>query len=91
MVVKDKKNEFLTYLEDTSNLKGNADILYLPESQNEIPSILNICQRKRIPLTLSGGHTGTVGGCVPYEGAVLSLEKLNRIIDIDSKQKTGMR
>lgn len=88
MIVKHKEDEFLSYLEDTSNLRGNADILYIPETQAEASYILETCQKKQTPVTFLGGRTGTVGGCVSYEGAILSLEKLNRIIDIDAKRKT---
>ena len=35
MIVKNRKEEFLSYLEDTSNLKGKADLLYLPEEEQE--------------------------------------------------------
>ncbi|MCK5506651.1 MAG: FAD-binding oxidoreductase [Thermodesulfovibrionia bacterium] len=87
MVIKKDKQEFFSYLEDTSNIKGQADILYLPETQQEVAEILVLCQRKRIPVTCSGARTGTTGGCVPQEGAVLSLEKLNKIKNIDEKSR----
>jgi D-lactate dehydrogenase (cytochrome) len=90
MIIKKNKDEFLSYLEDTSNLKGKADILYIPETQEEIPEILEICQKKNIPLTCSGARTGTTGGCVPNQGAILSLEKLNKIKDIDKKRRLAI-
>ncbi|MCK4810071.1 MAG: FAD-binding oxidoreductase [Candidatus Omnitrophica bacterium] len=90
MVVKDKREEFLSYLEDTSNLRGNADILYIPGTQEEVPEILRICAKNNIPVTCSGARTGTTGGCVPLEGALICLEKLNRIIDIDTRNKVAI-
>ncbi len=87
MIVKNRKEEFLSYLEDTSNLKGKADLLYLPEEEQEVVKIVRLCGEKKIPLTCSGSRTGTVGGCVPYGGAILSLEKLSKIKDIDPDRR----
>ena len=35
MIIKKDPRELANYLEDTSNLKGNADILYIPENKEE--------------------------------------------------------
>ena len=44
-----------------------------------------ICNEARVPLTPRGGGTGYTGGAVPTAGGVvLSLERLNRIREIDS-------
>ncbi|MFH1768229.1 MAG: FAD-dependent oxidoreductase, partial [Candidatus Omnitrophota bacterium] len=87
MLIKDNPAEFSSYLEDTSNLKGNAETLYIPDSQKELPEILASCRQKNIPITCCGGRTGTTGGCVPFGGAVVSFERLNRIINIDRDRK----
>ena len=86
MLTKNKKEDLINYLEDTSNIKGNADLLYLPKNKDEVSFALREAVDKRIPLTFSSGRTGTTGGCVPYEGAVISSDNLNRVIDIDPKQ-----
>ncbi|MEI8348831.1 MAG: FAD-binding oxidoreductase [Candidatus Omnitrophota bacterium] len=88
MIVKNKIEEFQSYLEDTSNLKGTASILYLPQEQGEIAPLLQQCAEKHIPFTVSAGRTGTAGGCVPTDGAVISLENLKKIIDINVKDCT---
>jgi D-lactate dehydrogenase (cytochrome) len=87
MVIKTKKEEFQSYLEDTSNLKGSATLLYIPQEVEEISCIVRECTNRKIPFTISGGRTGTTGGCVPLEGAVISLEKLKKIKDIDKDKK----
>ncbi|MGA6925639.1 MAG: FAD-binding oxidoreductase, partial [Desulfosarcina sp.] len=38
--------------------------------------------QRGVQLTIAGARTGLVGGCVPMQGALISLEKLNRILDI---------
>jgi D-lactate dehydrogenase (cytochrome) len=89
MLIKTQLEELRNYLEDTSNLKGCADALYVPQSKEEISSILEECRRKDAALTVSSGHTGTTGGCVPLQGAILSTELLKKIIDIDRTKKTA--
>jgi len=72
------------YLTDASNMPGGrAEKLFLPENEAEISEILREANEKRIPVTVSGARTGTVGGAVPFGGWVISLEKLNKIKSID--------
>lgn len=83
MLIRDKKKDLLNYLEDTSNIKGAASLLYLPQNKKEVLSVFKETLRTRIPLTVSSGRTGTTGGCVPYAGAIISSEKINKINNID--------
>ena len=86
MIVKTGRENFISYLEDTSNLEGAADILYIPENIDELKIVVADCAVKKIPLTVVSGHTGTTGGCIGLSGAIVSLEKFNKILDIDTKQ-----
>jgi len=39
-------------------------------------------------VTPRGGATGLCGGCVPtYKGVVLSLERMNRIVEVDKSNQ----
>ncbi|MCK4912528.1 MAG: FAD-binding oxidoreductase [Candidatus Omnitrophica bacterium] len=87
MIVHDGLENLLNYLEDTSNVKGNASLVYLPQDNREVLESFKDCFNKKISFTLSSGHTGTTGGCVPLEGAIISLENLNKIINIDQKEQ----
>jgi len=61
-----------------------ADVVVLPANTAEIAAIAKYCHDTRTPLTPRGGGTGYTGGAVPvHGGVVLSLERLNRILDID--------
>lgn len=72
------------YLEDSSNLTGgHAEGIYIPESEKDIQDIF----REGNSLTTSAGQTGTTGGCIPFGGWVVSMQKLNKIIDIDPKER----
>jgi len=55
-----------------------------PGTREEVAAILMLAHGERIPVTPRGGATGLCGGCVPtFGGIVLSLERMNRIVEID--------
>ncbi len=56
----------------------------LPQTEEQVRDILRICNRLRVPVVARGAGTGLSGGAMPCaDGIVLSLAKLNRILDID--------
>jgi D-lactate dehydrogenase (cytochrome) len=80
MQVKTQFDELQDYLIDASNLKGgNAQKLFIPETKEEISEILKEANEKSIAVTISGARTGTVGGAIPFEGFVISLEKFKKL------------
>ncbi|HTY13334.1 MAG TPA: FAD-binding oxidoreductase [Candidatus Omnitrophota bacterium] len=90
MLKKTDQSAILSYLEDSSNLKGgHADGLLLPVNEAEIKDAIKECSAKGIRLTVSGGTTGTTGGCIPFGGWLLGMEKLERIIDIDPAKRSA--
>ena len=55
-----------------------------PATTAEIAAIARLCNETRTPLVPRGGGTGYTGGAVPVRGGVvLSLERMNRILEID--------
>jgi len=55
-----------------------------PGSSAEVAAILALASREGIPVTPRGAGSGLSGGCVPaLGGIVLSLERMNRILEID--------
>jgi D-lactate dehydrogenase (cytochrome) len=73
------------YLVDASNTRGHAEALLRPESTSEISEILAHCQAQHIPLTITAQRTSTTGGPVPQGGWLLSMERMNGILDIGSE------
>lgn len=71
------------YLRDASNTNGFATHLFRPSSAGEIASILQWCQAKGLPVTVSGGRTSTTGAATPHGGAILSMERFDQIHGID--------
>ena len=86
---KDKilKDDFAKYASDeTEDLVFMPDAVLKPENAKEISQILKFCNERNIPLTVRGGGTGLSGGALPIEGGVvLSMERLNQIINIDER------
>lgn len=86
MQVKTQLDDLQNYLTDASNMQGGfASKLFIPESADEIAEILREANDGRIPVTISGARTGTVGGAIPFGGYVVSLERLNKIVEIDKE------
>lgn len=68
------------------------DLLYLPEvavcpqTVDQISEIAKLCHNNHIPLTTRGAGTGLSGGALPVKGGVvLSMEKFNKILNIDER------
>lgn len=87
MQIKTQTEDLQNYLTDASNIKGgHAEKLFLPETAHELAEILRQADEEKIPVTICGARTGTVGGAIAFGGYVISLEKLNKIKEI-SKSK----
>lgn len=87
MIIKNSPDEIQNYLVDASNFKGNCEKVYLPSNENEIIEILKETNNKKQRVTISGNGTGLAGGRVPQGGIVLSTEKMNKILEINSESK----
>ncbi|TCO54618.1 FAD-binding oxidoreductase [Caldanaerobacter subterraneus] len=57
-----------------------------PSSAEEIAQIIKLANKYKIPITPRGAGSGLSGGAVPvYGGIVLSVERMNRILEIDKE------
>ncbi|MCS7338288.1 MAG: FAD-binding protein [Verrucomicrobiae bacterium] len=62
------------------------DAVALPSCTRSVAILLKYANKHRIPVTPRGAGHGYVGGAVPARGGiVLSLERMNRIIEIDPR------
>lgn len=72
--------------DETEDLNFPPAIVLKPTSVEEIASIMRYCHEHAIPVTPAGARTGLSGGALPIHGGVLlSMEKFNRILEIDEK------
>ncbi|MBI2258934.1 MAG: FAD-binding protein [Flavobacteriia bacterium] len=68
----------------TEDLFFEPEIVLKPINTLEVSKIMSYCNSHKIPITPSGARTGLSGGMLPvYGGVLLSLEKMNNIIEID--------
>jgi glycolate oxidase len=57
-----------------------------PASTDEVAAVVRLADEHRIPVTARGAGTGMSGGCIPRpDGIVVSFERMNRIIEIDTE------
>jgi len=62
------------------------ELVVKPGSEEDVAKVLRLANEKRIPVTPRGGGTGLCGGCVAVSGGILlSLERMNRILEIDEE------
>ena len=82
-----QENKILDEFSVDALKKGRTpDCVVWPGTVNEISQIASLCNEHRVALTPRGGGTGYSGGAVPSEGGVvLSMERLNRILEIDRR------
>jgi len=82
-------DEYILYQyshDETEDLHFLPDVVIKPANPEEISSILKICNQYKIPVTPRGAGTGLSGGALPHLGGVLlSVERLNKIIQIDQR------
>ncbi len=72
--------------DETEDLHYLPDVVIKPKTAEEISQVLRICNAHKIPVTPRGAGTGLSGGALPHLGGVLlSLERLNKIINIDER------
>ncbi|MBW1712849.1 MAG: FAD-binding oxidoreductase, partial [Deltaproteobacteria bacterium] len=77
------KAAYQAYLTDESKLACQPfDHLFFPDNEAQLAAVLREMARRRILVTIGGARTGLVGGCVPPQGALVSLERLNKIESI---------
>lgn len=57
-----------------------------PRTAAEIAAIMRLANERRFPVTPRGAGSGLSGGAVPiYGGIVLSLERMNEILEVDER------
>ncbi len=81
------KEQFEKYGRDeTEDLVYHPEIVLKPQTVEQISKILKYCNEQKIPVTTRGAGTGLSGAALPIKGGVLlSMEKFNKILNIDSR------
>jgi glycolate oxidase len=77
--------ELLVYESDGLTLfRALADFIVFPRSTEDVSTVVRLANRERLPFVARGAGTGLSGGCLPAEGGlVLSLMRMNRVLEVD--------
>ena len=84
--VKTEKDYLEKYSKDeTSEVKPHLpEVVVFATKTEQVAKIIKLANEKLIPVTPRGAGTGLSGGAVPvYGGIVLSLEKMNQILEFN--------
>ncbi len=62
----------------------------LPRTEDQVREIISVCHRLDVPVVARGSGTGLSGGAMPHgAGVVLSLARMNQILDLDPIARTA--
>jgi len=76
--------ELEVYSRDPTVVRGQAEAVVWPRTAEQVSKILVFANRTKIPVYPRGAGSSLCGGPVPLRpGIVLSLERMNRILEID--------
>lgn len=85
-VITEKETIDIFSKDETEDLIFPPEVVVKPSNADEISRIIKIANEFLIPVVPRGGGTGLSGGALAiYGGISVSLEKLNKILEIDEK------
>ncbi len=86
-VIHDDREKMLPYSHDEifeSGYTTMPEVVVKPRTAAEVSLIMQLAVQENIPVTPRGAGSGLSGGAVPlYGGILLSLERMNSILEID--------
>lgn len=76
---------------DASGLEAKPSAVVWPHDVSDVIKIMKYADATGTPVIPRGAGTGMTGGAVPSPGAlILSMEKMNRILEIDEKNRAAV-
>ena len=79
-----EKIEPYAYDQAGKQWKHMPEVVVKGENEEQIAQLMKLANRELIPVTPRGAGSGLAGAAVPlYGGIILSLEKMNKILEID--------
>ncbi len=80
MILESVSPKYLSCLRDESGLVGRAEEICFPETEEAVAEAMRSGAGKKI--TLQGGKTGLVGGCVPDGGRIINLSRMTKLGEV---------
>jgi glycolate oxidase len=83
--------DLIAYEYDATIERFMPDAVVLPASTEEVAAVVRACRAHGVPVIPRGSGTGLAGGAVPILGGVMvSLTRMNRIIEIDVANRVAV-
>lgn len=85
VVVDRERIESYSHDETSAEEYGHMpEVVVTPTTTEQVAAVVMLANRERIPVTPRGAGSGLSGGAIPiFGGILLSVEKLNRVLEID--------
>jgi glycolate oxidase len=72
--------------DECQGLFAEPEVVVRPRTTEEVAAVLRLANEARVPVTPRNAGTGKHGGCVPVAGGiVLSLDRMDTILEIDTR------
>ena len=86
VLVDDDKIQAYSHDETNAEEYGHMpELVVLPTTAEQVAEIVKLANREHIPITPRGAGSGLSGGAIPlFGGILLSLEKMNKVIELDT-------
>ena len=87
--VSDAPEDLIVYGYDASGLEQSPALVAWPDNTEEVSRLLKYASLHSMPVVPRGAGTGMTAGSVPLAGSMaLSMERMNRILEIDADNLT---
>src|SRR4051812_41949043 len=82
-------SELLVYECDGFTIEKNRpDIVVFPTSAEHVVGVVRACAEMGVPFLPRGAGTSLSGGCLPVGGGVvISLSRMKRILEVDTRNR----
>lgn len=86
VLVDEEKIEAYSHDETSAEEYGHMpEVVVLPAETAQVAEVVRLANRERIPVTPRGAGSGLSGGAIPqFGGILLSLERMNKLIELDA-------
>jgi len=87
-IITDQETIFPHLQDWVGNFHGNSPLMLTPRTSGQVSEILKLCNDKKIKIVPQGGNTGSVASGIPNGEVILSLKKMNKIIELNPRDYT---
>jgi glycolate dehydrogenase FAD-linked subunit len=85
------KEDTIVYEQDAFVMSALPDFVVFPSTTSEVSEVVKLGNREGIPIVARGAGTGISGGAISVSGGIMiSLTKMNRILQIDLKNRLAV-